>query len=346
MDIQPSIPQEPPAPELLLDLLLGNVLDPLLKLPILQAGVELQVWAKIAEGHRTANEIATSVGADLGGMRRLLDALTVMKLLQKESAVYQLPDWAEYYLLPGKPTYFGDFILEWLAWERHGQLADAIRTGKHPINPDITREELVGHFIPFYAHRVLAPYRSIRRYDGYWEALQVNPRDGLQVLDLACGAGIASLALAVQHPGIIVVHQDWPAMLEIALKVAQKLGVEQQIRMLPGDMCSVDFGKNKYDIARLGFVTYFYGPEDLVRLFQRVHSSLVMGGILVIEIPLCDENHCENEDAVLDGPWLFAVSARGDVYSFSDYRGFLEQAGFECVSQVKDELIKAVRKSH
>jgi hypothetical protein len=46
---------------------------------------------------------------------------------------------------------------------------------------------------------------------------------------------------------------------------------------------------------------------------------------------------------VLDGPWLFAVSSRGDVYSFSDYKGFLEQAGFDHITQVKEDLIKALR---
>lgn len=343
MGIQPAMAEEAPAPVALMDLLFGNVSTPFLKLPILRTGVELQVWAKIAAGYRTTDKIASAVGADTGGIRRLLDALTVMKLLQKEAAVYSLPDWAEYYLLPGRPTYLGDFVLEWLAWEGHGQLTEAIRTGRHPITTDVTRSESVGHFIPFYAVRALAPRRSIQRYEGYWQALQVEPREGLRVLDLACGAGIAPLALAIQHPGVHVVLQDWPAMLEIALEAARKLGVEQQITVLPGDMLSMDYGRDKFDIARLGFVTYFYGPDDLMKLFRKVYSALVLGGVLVVETPLCDEARRENEDAILDGPWLFAVSDRGDVYSFSDYKGFLEQAGFDRVSQVREDLIKAVR---
>ena len=92
MSTQPVQIQEAPAPDILIDLLFENISTPMVKLPVLQAGVELQVWAKIAAGHQTANEIALAVGADPGGMRGLLDALTVMKLLHKEGAVYRLPD--------------------------------------------------------------------------------------------------------------------------------------------------------------------------------------------------------------------------------------------------------------
>jgi len=340
---QPDLPQEAPAPDTLLDLLFGTVTDPLLKLPILRAGIELQVWVWINKGLRTADEIASALEADPGGVRCLLDALTLMKLLEKDASIYRIPDWAEYYLLPGRPTYLGDFVLEWLAWERHGQLAEAIRTGKRPIIADVTSAEAAGHFVPFYAIRALAPRRYLKRYDGYWQALQVEPRAGLQMLDLACGVGIASIALALQHPGVCITLQDWPVMLEFAVQVAQKLGVEQQITLLPGDMSSLDYGQEQFDIARLGWVTYFFGPADLVRLFQKVHAALKEGGILIIEASLSDEDHCKNEDAVVDGPWLYAITAKGDVYSFIDYKRFLEQAGFKNATLVKDDLIKAVR---
>jgi len=64
---------------------------------------------------------------------------------------------------------------------------------------------------------------------------------------------------------------------------------------------------------------------------------------LIIEASLSDEDHCKNEDAVVDGPWLYAITAKGDVYSFIDYKRFLEQAGFKNATLVKDDLIKAVR---
>jgi hypothetical protein len=65
--------------------------------------------------------------------------------------------------------------------------------------------------------------------------------------------------------------------------------------------------------------------------------------MLVIEAALSDEGYCENESAVLWGPWLFAISDKGDVYTFGDYKGFLEQVGFVSVTQVKENLVKAIK---
>jgi SAM-dependent methyltransferase len=341
--IKPIDSQEPPQPEILMDLLFGTVSVPMEKLPILRAGIELQVWAKLGEGMQTADQIAVAMEADPRGVCLLLDALVVMKLLVKKDSFYHLPEWAGYYLLPGKPTYLGDFILEWLAWEGHGKLAEAIRIGKHPIIPDVTHSGSAGHFIPFYAVRALSPLYYIKRYEDYWQTLQIKPREGLRVLDLACGVGIASYALAKQHPGVRVTLQDWPAMLEFAVEAGRKLGVLQQVTLLPGDMMAIELGHGKYDIARLGWVTYFFGADELIKLFTRVHTALASGGIIVIEASLSDEGHCETEEAVLDGPWLYAISAEGDVYSFLDYKRFLEKAGFHHVTQVNEDLIKAER---
>jgi len=337
-------PHDTPSPDALLDLLFGNVSIPFLKLPILRAALELRVWASMAAGHRTGAAIAAATGADETGFRQLLDALVVMKLLEKDETGYRLPAFAERYLLPDSSAYLGDFVLEWLAWERHGHLADAIRTGRRPVIPDVTRPESVEHFLPFYAVRALAPEEAVKRYADYWLTLGVEPRPGLRVLDLACGAGIATLALALQHRDICLTLQDWPAMLSLAEQAARTLGVTGQIDLLAGDLLAIDYGRGRFDVVRLGFVTYFFSRDDLARLFGKARAALARDGMLVIEAPLCDEGRCEKEEEVLDGPWLFAVTAGGDVYSFRDYEELLHQAGLGLVALVDDGLIKAQRR--
>jgi C-methyltransferase len=322
-------------------MLFGSLSLAFLKLPILRAGLELHLWDSIAAGHRTPAAVASAAGADETGLRQLLDALTVMKLLDKDRAGYRLPAFAERYLLSSKPTYLGDFVLEWLAWERHGHLAEAIRTGQRPIIPDVTRPESVEHFLPYYAVRAYSPENHVQRYADYWQMLGIGPRPGLRVLDLACGAGIATLVLAMKDTRIRVTLQDWPAMLSLAERTAHALGVHEQIELLPGDLLTVGYGPGAFDVGRLGFVTYFFSRNELAGLFAKVRAALSPGGVLVLEAPLCDEGRCEKEEEVLDGPWLFAVSAGGDVYSFSDYEGLLHAAGFSLVAQVDDGLVKA-----
>ena len=58
LNTKDALPQEAPAPDILTNFLFGTVDDPLLKLPILRAGLELQVWAKSAAGHQAAAEMA------------------------------------------------------------------------------------------------------------------------------------------------------------------------------------------------------------------------------------------------------------------------------------------------
>jgi C-methyltransferase len=340
---QSEATEGPPAPDALMDLLFGAVTVPFVKLPVLRAALELEVWAKVAAGYRTAKDIAAVEGADEGGVRRLLDALTVMKLLGKQGDNYTLPAWAEHYLLPGRPAYLATFLLKWMAWEGHGQLANAIRRGRRPVDADYTSEQVVDYFLPFYAVRALAPERYLERHYTCWQALRIEPREGLRVLDVACGAGIAGLSLARLHPRVQVVLQDWPPMLELALEAARRLGVDRQVTVLGGDMSLVNYGEDAFDVARLGYVTYFYAPDYLVNLFRRLHRALRPGGVLVVDAPLADEGRCEREEPVLDGPWLFAVSRGGDVYSFSDYKRLLESAGFDSITEVAEDLVRAIR---
>ena len=54
------------------------------------AGLELNVFTLIADGKRTAAEVATAAGADSSAMRRLLDALVALKYLRRKGDQYSL----------------------------------------------------------------------------------------------------------------------------------------------------------------------------------------------------------------------------------------------------------------
>ena len=313
------------------------------KVALIKAGLELGIWSRIATGQRTAREMARNEGWDPTGTRRLLDAFCGMGLLGKGKTGYHLTPVAEWYLLPDKPTYFGQAFLADLAWEGRGQLANAIRTGERPIMTGFTGEEKAAIWIGWYARRRAAPERGLEEFDKLWQALNIEAHEGLRILDAACGTGVKSLSLARHHPGVHVTLLDWPSMLEVATEVTGKLGVSAQVTMLPGDLQVVDYGQNRFDLVWFGNITHYYSPPDVVGLLRKAFRALVAGGLVVINAPVADEARCEREDALVAAMEMFVASAEGDVYTFSEYRGFLEQAGFADVAQADEDLIKAVK---
>src|SRR5882762_1537174 len=86
----------------------------------LAAGVELDVFSHIAEGKRTAKDVAGAAGASPRGMAHILDALTGIGYLRKTGSSYGLRPVSATFLVRGKTAYMGAMAqamsLTWDAW--------------------------------------------------------------------------------------------------------------------------------------------------------------------------------------------------------------------------------------
>jgi hypothetical protein len=306
---------------------------------IFKAAIELQLWAKVAAGHGTAEELAEAEGWDLNGTRMLLDDICTLKLLTREGSRCLLPPEADAYLLPGKPTYLGRFLASEYGWEGDGKLAQAIRTGKRPIGYTATRPESIDTWIAVYARSWACPETYLERCDAMWEALGIHARDGLQVLDVACGPAPKTLPLGRHHSGVQLTWLDWEPILETAGKVAARLGIAERVTLLPGDLWLVPYPSAKYDVVYLGNITHFFSPEENTRLFRRTFDALATGGAIVV-------NSVRREYPDPMGPelWFYAVSAGGAAYDFHEYKQMLEAAGFRDVVDVSTQAIKALKR--
>jgi SAM-dependent methyltransferase len=305
---------------------------------IFRAALELQIWAKVAAGEDTAEQMAAQEDWDPKGTQMLLDDLCSLKLLGKHDNRYCLVPEAEYYLLPDKPTYTGQFLLSEFNWEGNGKLGKAIRTGKRPIHYRATTSEVADIWPAVYVSNWVAPGSYLQRSDALWQALGIQARDGLRVLDVGCGPAPKSLALARQHAGVRVTLLDWEPVLKITRKVATDLGVEKQLTILAGDLWSLDYGSHQFDVAYLGNITHFFGFEENIRLFRKVYDALVSGGVVVVNAV----RH-EYPDPMAPALWFYAVSKDGAAYDFADYKDMLEHAGYINTEDVSTQPIKATK---
>jgi SAM-dependent methyltransferase len=268
----------------------------------------------------------------------LLDDLCSLRLLKKRNNRFRLVKEAECYLIPGRPTYEGKFLLNDCNWEGNGQLAEAIRTGKRPIYHNATTNEMIDDWLGVYVPNLLDEEAYLKMSAGLWKTLGVQSHEGMRVLDVACGPAPRTLVLAQQHPKARVTLLDWERILNTALGFACTLGVEKRVTTMTGDLWSTDFGLNQFDLVFLGNITHFFSPEENIRLFIKAYDALVEGGVIAVSA-------IRREYPNPSGPglWFYAVSKGGAVYDFEEYRNMLERAGFAKVQDVAKQPIKAIK---
>jgi ubiquinone/menaquinone biosynthesis C-methylase UbiE len=303
----------------------------------IRAAVELRLWEKVASGADTAEKLVAQEGWNPTGTRVLLEAMCALNLLSREEDHYALVPEAEYYLIPGKPTYKGDILLNEYGWEDNGKLGESIRSGKRPLKYDATTADVVSLWIADYSRRWVYPEVYFEKEDELWKSLDIQAHDGLRVLDVACGPAPISMALARQQPGVHLTWLDWETVLQTGLKAATKLGIENQVSLLPGDLWMLDFGSDAFDVAFLGNVTHFFSPEENTRLFRKVHTALAPGGVIIVN----SVARREIDGAAFADLWLYAATASGGAYDFGEYKFMLENAGFTDVVDINQGPIRA-----
>lgn len=111
-------------------------------------------------------------------------------------------------------------------------------------------------------------------------AALLNLRGDEQVLDVACGTGHASLAIARMLPmGRVTAVDLSPGMLEQALKKAAATGI-RNVEFLERDMQDLGFSAGVFDAAVCAFGIFFV--EDMDAQLSHIASMVKSGGTVLI----------------------------------------------------------------
>lgn len=318
----------------------------LYKATVLKAAIELEVFTRIAEEHRTVPAIARLSGATEHGMRILLDALVFMGLLAKQHTEYKLAPTAEAFLVKGRPSYTGDAILGDFAWDARGQLSRVIRTGKVTA-PIAFTEAYEPTWAGIAAASLIDWQKQADAANAMWDKLGITAENakGLRVLDVGCGAGVLSFALAKRHPSVRVTAIDRAMVLPYAKQVAEAMGVQAQATFVVGDALNLEVKAGAFDLVLFGNLTSYFSPEQNVGAFRRAYEALSMNGRVVINAPISDEDRKGPGEVPMAGIEMLLFSPDGDIYTLAEYRGMLEAVGFSEVTNYKDDwgLISARR---
>ena len=296
---------------------------------MLQTGVQLGVFDRIAAGESSAEAVAAATGASERGTRILLDGLAALGLLGKANGGYRLAPLADVFLVRGKPAYIGqmtEIFASPMEWQGYARLAEAVRHGGTVLDE---HAETPGHafwetFAPASVGFATPAAHALAAALDPW----ASGRASLEVLDIACGSGLYSLTFAEQNAGAHVTLLDWANVLELTRQNVERLGLADRTSYIDGDVFAVELG-GPYDLVVASHIFHHFSEERCLELLRRLAGVTRPGGRIAIN----DFVAAASDPAQEPFPYLFSITMliwtrEGEAYPISTYERLLETAGF------------------
>ena len=291
----------------------------------LKAAIDLDLFTAIGEGKATVSALANRVGGTERAVRMLSDCLVVLGFLVKTGNSYGLTPDSAMFLDMRSPAYVGSakrFMASEHVVEGFRDLAAVARSGRG--QPDALRADDLKDFAWAEFARSMAP---MAQWTAKMAAKLIDHDARIRVLDVAAGHGMFGIAVAQQNPNAKIVALDWPVVLAVAEENARRFAVIGRYELLPGDALQVELGTG-FDVVLIPNFMHLWDRATNVRFLKKVHAALAPQGRVIIVEFVPDESRVTPPVPALFALSMLANSAAGDVYTASEHRAMLKDAGF------------------
>jgi ubiquinone/menaquinone biosynthesis C-methylase UbiE len=291
----------------------------------LLAALELRLFDALSGAPRPLEEIASRLGMHKERVEKLITACAAIDLVIRDGAMVSNAADVDRFLVRGKPTYFGDYLLHFAkgSYPSWGKVADFLKggglagrgryydTASDPKEARALTE--AGYTGSQGTARALA-----RRFD-------FSPFRLL--LDIGGGSAVYSIEACRRYPKLEATVLDFPNVCIVAREFIEKEGLASRIRTVGCDFTADPFPSGP-DVALLCGNIHAYDPTTARRVVKKAHDILPSGGAMIIcDYMLNSERTGPPVAAFLSLAQAFQPGG-GVVHSATDFREYLESAGF------------------
>ena len=293
----------------------------------LRTAIELDLFAHVAAGRRTAAKLAAACQASPRGIRILADYLTIIGFLKKQGDAYELTPDTEFFLNPKSPAYVGgtlEFLMTPKIRESYQQLTAAVRRGGTAVSDEGT----VSHDNPIWVAfaRAMAPMmRMPSRL--LTNLIGGDTKQPLRVLDVAAGHGLFGISVAERYPNARISALDWLNVLAVAAENAKNAGVAERHDLRPGSAFDVDWG-GSYDIILLTNFLHHFDIPTCQTLAAKAYAALAPAGRLITLEFIPEPDRITPPSTAGFALTMLVTTAHGDAYTFAEYEKIFANAGF------------------
>jgi ubiquinone/menaquinone biosynthesis C-methylase UbiE len=246
---------------------------------------DLGVFSHIADGARTADEIASRCGVEREPLRLVLETCADIGLLARDGDGFANTPTTDNFLVKGRRAYLGDSLKYardlYPAW---GKLTELVKSG----HPTMAHDTILGDDKAKTRAFVMAMHERAR---GIGSVLphNVNLAGRSRLIDVGGGPGTYAVELCRQTPGLTATVLDRPGVLEVTRELVDAAGFADRVTLLPGDYLTTPFGTG-YDAALLSGMMHRETAENVNLLLRKANEAMAPGGQIMVSDVFFDDD--------------------------------------------------------
>jgi hypothetical protein len=283
----------------------------------------LRLFDVLADGDRTAEEVATELHLDPRSTALFLRACVGLDLLQERSGRFANSGVAAAFLVTRSPAFMGNVIrYSDQLYGTWGKLEDALRSGR----PALPAETYLGDdpvrtrsFVQAMHERAIGIARALVGI--------LDLHDRRAMLDVGGGPGTYSVLLTERFPGLKSEVLELPGVAAVARDLVAAAGASDRVTLRDGDYHSAAFGSGK-DVVLMSGMFHRETEYACRSLIERAADCLVSGGLLAVSDVFTDEGGTQPPFAAMFGLNMMLTAPDGGVHSDSDVKRWMAEAGF------------------
>lgn len=243
----------------------------------IMTGVKLGVFEAVANGARSAAEIATACGTHPGATEKLLNALLGCGYLAFRGGAYSATRKTRTWLLRRSPANLCDKLLfQFLEWDMVEGYEEFVRSGK-PVGVHASGGDSAFWSIYQRAMRSLAGLSA----DEVAARLPL-PSGATDLLDIGGSHGHYSVCLCRRHPRLRSVVLDLPDAVAQAAPILAEENAGGRVVHRPGNALSDDLGERSVDVVFMSQLVHHFTDAQNRMLMKRIGRALRPNGVCAI----------------------------------------------------------------
>ncbi len=243
---------------------------------VLFTALELELFARLEEN--TALDVLTAAAnCRASELERLLLALEALGLVESRDGSWYNSESARCYLVPGRESYLGDFLL----YRRYLQAPWAelsAKVSRRPLSPALSAADDYERRTLYYVRAMDALARLKT-----WGVVRILADLGWQgpVLDIGGGSGALSRALLDGAGGGRALLYELPEVLRAAAELYPRPADWRGIETKSGDFRQQEFDES-FGLVLLGNFLHIYGRREAGVLLEKAAGLTAPGGLLLV----------------------------------------------------------------